>query len=107
MSVKEAVKDNFETVIAEAEKPVVVYMWGTTCQACKLMSPQMEKFNTEHSDQVELVKINITEHPEVAEQYGVMSTPTVMVFKHGVKPKIVHQGFAAKNYVWEVVEKYI
>lgn len=104
---KEAVLDNFDSIIAEATKPVVVYFWATWCQSCKAMTPQIEALGRENAERFDLVKVNIGDNPELAEKYDVMATPTIIVFKPGSKPKTAHQGFAAKAWVMEVLEKYI
>lgn len=107
MSIKEAVVADFDTIVAEAGKPVVVYFWATWCQSCKLMAPQIEAITRENADRFEVIKVDIEANPELTEKYEIMSTPTIMVFKPGVRPKVAHQGFAAKAWLMDVLEKYV
>src|SRR5690242_4510748 len=107
MSIKEAVQDDFDTIVAEAGKPVVVYFWATWCQNCKAMTPSMEAITRENAERFEVVKVDIEANPELTEKYNIMSTPTIMVFKSGVRPKVAHQGFAAKGWLMDLLEKYV
>ncbi len=103
----EAVQDTFESEIAKAEKPVVAYFWATWCQSCKAMAPMIESISKDNEDRFQVVKVNIGDSPELAEKYGVMSTPTIIVFKEGQKPKTAQTGYAAKAWLVEVLEKYV
>lgn len=107
MSIKEAAQENFDTVVAGAGKPVVAYFWAPWCQSCKLMAPQIEALSKENAERFEVVKVNIAENPELTEKYNIMSTPTLYVFKPGAQPKNFHMGYAVKNYLMEVLEKYL
>jgi thioredoxin 1 len=100
-------KDTFETTL-DTSKPTLVYFWATWCQSCKLMSPQIEKLAQENADKYSVVKVEIGANPELAEKFEIMSTPTMLLFKPGVtKPKEVQVGYAAKDWVAEIVEKYL
>jgi len=107
MSIKEVVQIDFETQVVNADKTIVVYFWKTNCPSCKMMSPQIEALSQESNNRFELVKVNIAEQMELAEKYDIMSTPTVMVFKPGQKPKTAYQGFAAKGWLLEVLNNYV
>ncbi len=90
------------------EQPVVAYFWAAWCQACKLMSPQMEKLAEENSDWFKVVNVDIAANPEMAEKYNIMSTSTLLLFKPGnAKPYEIQNGFAVKAYLAEVISKYI
>lgn len=102
-----AEKENFEQEVLSSEKPVLVYFWGTTCPACKLMSPQMDKLAAENDERYRIVKVNINENPEIAERYQVMSTPTLALFHPGKEPTAIQIGFAAKPWVAELLNKYL
>lgn len=103
-----AENSNFETEVLQAEKPVVVYFWATWCQSCKLMTPQMEKLVAQGDDRYKFVKVEIGANPELADKYEVMSTPTIMMFKQSwEKPATLQAGFAAKDWVAELIETYL
>ena len=75
-------KDTFNTEIEEAKETVLVDFWAAWCMPCKMLSPAVEAVAEERSD-VKVCKINIDEEPELAIRFGVMSIPTLIVFKDG------------------------
>ncbi|MCA9375631.1 MAG: thioredoxin [Candidatus Doudnabacteria bacterium] len=75
---------NFEQDVLQSDKPVVVDFWAEWCQPCKMIAPVLEELAGEN-DSVKIVKVNIEEHGDLAQQHGVMSIPTLMVFKNGEK----------------------
>ena len=75
-------KDTFNTEIEEAKETVLVDFWAAWCMPCKMLSPAVEAIAEERTD-VKVCKINIDEEPELAIRFGVMSIPTLIVFKDG------------------------
>ena len=82
MSVKTITTDNFSTEVLQAEKPVLVDFWASWCGPCRMLSPIVDAVAEERQDII-VGKINIDEQPALAEKYGVMTIPTLMVFKNG------------------------
>ena len=74
---------NFEEEVLKATKPVLVDCWAEWCGPCRSLMPVLEELEPEYKDKVLFMKINIDENPEVPSQYGVMSIPTLMLFKNG------------------------
>lgn len=74
--------DNFEKEILKAEGTVLVDFWAAWCGPCKMLSPIVDKVAEERSD-IKVCKINIDDENALAIKYGVMSIPTLMVFKDG------------------------
>ena len=83
MSVLEITSDNFEKEVLESEKTVLVDMYATWCGPCKMQSPIIDKIADEQGENIKVAKIDIDEAPEIAEKYGVMSIPTLLIIKNG------------------------
>jgi thioredoxin 1 len=85
---------NFATEVEKASLPVVVDFWAPWCGPCKIVGPTIDALAKEYEGKVKVGKLNVDENPETASKYGVMSIPTVFVFKGGqpVKTLIGAQG---------------
>ncbi len=77
-------KQNFNEEVLQSELPVLLDIWAPWCGPCKMLGPVVEEIARE-CDQVKVVKLNADEAPELAQQYGVMSIPTLLVFKAGAE----------------------
>ena len=74
---------NFKDTIASPDIPVVVDFWAEWCGPCRIVSPVIEGLANEYGDSVKVCKLNVDENGLIAGQYGIMSIPTVMLFKGG------------------------
>ena len=82
MSVQTITKENFEEAVLQSEKPVLVDFWAPWCGPCRMVSPIVDEIAAERDD-IAVGKVNVDEQPELAMQFGVMSIPTLLVFKGG------------------------
>ena len=82
MSVITLTKDNFEAEVLLSNQPVLVDFWASWCGPCRMLSPIVDEIAAERTD-IKVGKINVDEQPELASQFGVMSIPTLMVFRDG------------------------
>ncbi|MGA8115123.1 MAG: thioredoxin [Actinocatenispora sp.] len=74
---------SFDADVLKSDKPVLVDFWAEWCGPCKKVTPVLDELSTQFGDKVEIVKLNIDENPKVTRDYGVMSIPTLTMFKNG------------------------
>ena len=92
MSVLNVNKDNFEQEVMQSEKTVLVDFFATWCGPCRMVSPIVDEIAEEHPE-YKIVKIDVDAEPELAQKFGVMSIPTLVVIKDG---KVAEQSTGAK-----------
>jgi len=84
---------------------VLVDFWAPWCGPCKMIAPVLEELDTEMGDKVKIVKLDVDDNQETAGKYGVMSIPTLLLFKDGnVVDQVV--GFQPKEALAELVNKH-
>jgi thioredoxin 1 len=76
-------ESSFEQEVLQSDKPVIVDFWAEWCGPCHAVSPVLDKIAEERSDELRLVKVNIDEEPALAQKYGIVSIPTILLFKGG------------------------
>lgn len=82
MSVITITAENFEEEVIRSDKPVLVDFWASWCGPCKMLSPVVDQVAEEHPE-IKVGKVNVDEQGTLAEQFRVMSIPTLIVFKDG------------------------
>ena len=75
--------DNFQAEVLENEQPVLVDFWAPWCGPCRVVAPVLEEIAAEQSDKLRVVKLNVDDNQRTAAQFGVMSIPTMILFKNG------------------------
>ena len=76
-------KDNFEEEVLQSDIPVLVDFWASWCGPCQMLMPTIEEIAEENEGTIKVGKVNVDEEPELAQQFRVMSIPTLIVFKEG------------------------
>ncbi len=74
---------DFETKVLKSDKPVLVDFWATWCGPCRMIAPIVEQIHGELGDKVQVMKMDIDQNPSTPMQLGIMSIPTVIIFKNG------------------------
>lgn len=74
---------NFDQEVIKSDKPALVDFWAPWCGPCQMMGPIIEDLAKEVGDSAKVGKINVDENPQTSQQYGVMSIPTIKIFKGG------------------------
>ncbi len=97
-------KDNFKKEVLEAKGPVLIDFWAPWCGPCRMVGPIVEEISEEVGVKATVGKINVDDQPELAQQFGVMSIPTLVVMKDG-KVATTAVGARSKEYILDMLEK--
>jgi thioredoxin 1 len=92
----EITEATFESDVLQSEQPVIVDFWAEWCGPCHAVSPVLEQIADERQGELTVAKVNIDEQPGLAQRYGVMSIPTIILFKDG-KPAAAAIGAQPKG----------
>ncbi len=79
----EVTDQTFNEVVLESDLPIVVDFWAVWCGPCKMIAPALEQIAAEYDDQIRVAKLDVDHNSETAMKYGVMSIPTLILFKNG------------------------
>ncbi|HEY83345.1 MAG TPA: thioredoxin [Dehalococcoidia bacterium] len=75
--------DNFDQVVLQSDKPVLVDFWAAWCGPCRMVAPIVEELAEEYEGRVTVAKVDVDQNRKTASRYGVMSIPTLLIFKNG------------------------
>jgi len=85
----------FDQIVLQAKTPVLVDLWAPWCAPCRMVAPVVEELASEYAGKVSFAKLNVDQNPRTASRYGIMSIPTLLIFKDG-KPVSNIVGFRPK-----------
>ncbi len=98
--------DSFEEEVLKSDLPVLVDFWAVWCAPCHMIAPSVENLAQSYKDKMKVVKINVDENPKTPANYGILSIPTLLLFKGGeLKETIV--GALPQNKIEDAITKHL
>jgi len=86
----EVTDSNFDTVVLQSDKPVIVDFWAEWCGPCRVIGPLVKEISEEYGDKVVVTKLDVDSNPAVTNKFSIRNIPTVLFFKNGqVVDKVV------------------
>lgn len=80
---QEFTEANFEELVLNSDKPVLVDFWAEWCGPCRMVGPIVEELANDYDGKAVIGKVNVDEHGEISMKYGIRNIPTLLVFKNG------------------------
>jgi len=98
--------DNFEEEVLKSELPALVDFWAVWCAPCEMIVPTLEYLTENYKDKLKIFKLNVDENMKTSSKYGVMSIPTILLFKGGeLKETII--GALPQDKIIDIISKHL
>ena len=102
----EIVDTQFQEEVLGAKTPVLVDFWASWCGPCRMVAPVLEEMARDYADKLKVVKVNVDDNPDTSSRYGVMSIPTMIIFKDGAAVETI-VGFRKKEELSAIIDQFI
>ena len=102
----EIVDTQFQDEVLGANTPVLVDFWASWCGPCRMVAPVLEEMARDYADKLKIVKVNVDDNPDTSSRYGVMSIPTMIIFKEGTPVETI-VGFRKKDELSKIVDQFV
>lgn len=102
-NVKEVTDATFQSEVLSSANPVLVDFWATWCGPCRMVAPVVEQLAGEYAGKLDVRKMDVDQNQDTAMQYGIMSIPTLIVFKNG-KPVQKVVGYMPKDKMKQAID---
>lgn len=102
----EVTTDNFEQEVLGSNAPVLIDIWAEWCGPCKMIAPLVDEISNDYEGKLRVGKLDADAHPGILQQYGVMSIPTLLLFKDG-EPVARSVGFKSKDALLEKITPHL
>jgi thioredoxin 1 len=102
----EVTESNFSKEVLDSQTPVLVDFWAEWCGPCKMIAPLVDQIATEYGDKIKVGKLDADEHQDVLMRYGIMSIPTLILFKGG-EPVVRITGFQPKDRITNQLKPHL
>jgi len=105
-NIDELNENNFENIVLKSNKLVLVDFWAQWCGPCRKMTPVLEQIQNEMTDLIKIVKVDSDKNPNIAQEYGVLSLPSMLIFQNGVVKETM-VGLMPKSTIVTNIKKYL
>jgi len=96
-------KESYSNAVSSGEKTVMVDFWAPWCGPCKALTPILEEISGEMSEKVSIYKVNVDDNTNLAQEHGVQSIPTLLVYKNGSLSETI-VGLKTKDELIQIIE---
>ena len=102
----EIVDTQFQDEVLGAGTPVLVDFWASWCGPCRMVAPVVDELARDYAQKLKVVKVNVDESPDTASRYGILSIPTLMLFKEGAPVETI-LGFRKKEELSGIIDRFL